>query len=66
MESLVKKLKSKSLNLMLKYCRGKLTDTNKLQAVVKFQVIKKVPFSREGGSQGRFERVLLHELLKEN
>ena len=26
---------------MLKYCSGKLTDTNKLKAVFKFQVIKK-------------------------
>ena len=50
---------------MLKYCRGKLTDTNKLQAVLKFQVIKKVPFRREGGSQRKIEQVLLHELLFE-
>ena len=51
---------------MLKYCRCKLTDTNKLLAVSNFQVIKKVHFRREGGSQGKFEHVLLHDLLKEN
>ena len=51
---------------MLKYCRRKLTDTSKLLAVFNFQVIKKVHFRREGGSQGKFEQALFHDLLKEN
>ena len=39
--------KNKGLKLILKYCRGKLTDTNKLQAVFKFHSLEKVPFRRE-------------------
>ena len=38
---------------MLKYWSGKLTDTNKLQAAFRFQVIKKVPLTREGGRKSR-------------
>ena len=51
---------------MLKYCRGTLTDTNKLYAVLKFQVIEKVSFRKERGRQGKFEHIFFHESLKEN
>ena len=46
MVSPVKKLKRTGLNVMLKYCRGDLTDGHKLSAVFKFQVTIKVHFRR--------------------
>ena len=51
---------------MLKYSRGKLTDTTNYKQFSSFKSLKKLPFRREGVSQGKFEQVLFHELLKEN
>ena len=58
MESRVKKLK-RTVKTNTEILQSKLTDTNKLYTVFKFQVIKKVPFRKAGGTPGKFEQVLL-------